>query len=105
MNQGRIWCVVNPSIGLPAFLGGVALISFTVHFAVLDNTTWMADFFAGSTAKRTALSSTASHLAAASGNAAYAVKVSPAGADGAITVTVTPRDPAMASAPVKPTAG
>lgn len=48
MNQGRIWCVVNPTVGLPLFLGGVALISFTVHFAVLDNTTWMKDFFAGS---------------------------------------------------------
>jgi light-harvesting protein B-800-850 alpha chain len=35
MNQGRVWCVVNPTIGLPAFLGSVALISFTVHFAVI----------------------------------------------------------------------
>lgn len=48
MNQGRIWCVVNPTVGLPLFLGGVALISFTVHFAVLDNSTWVKDFFAGS---------------------------------------------------------
>jgi len=105
MNQGRIWCVVNPSIGLPAFLGGVALISFTVHFAVLDNTTWMKDFFAGSSANRTALNSTASHLASARGDPAYSVKVLPTGSDGAITVTVTPRDPSMASAAAKPTAG
>lgn len=47
MNQGRIWCVVNPSIGLPLFLGSVALMSFTVHFAVLNNTTWVKDFFNG----------------------------------------------------------
>lgn len=47
MNQGRIWCVVNPSIGLPAFLGGVALISFTVHFAVLRNTEFFSAFMSG----------------------------------------------------------
>jgi len=47
MNNGRIWCVVNPTVGLPLFLGSVALISFTVHFAVLNNTTWVGDFFKG----------------------------------------------------------
>jgi light-harvesting protein B-800-850 alpha chain len=47
MNQGRIWCVVNPTVGLPLFLGSVALMSFTVHFAVLNNSTWMKDFFNG----------------------------------------------------------
>jgi light-harvesting protein B-800-850 alpha chain len=47
MNQGRIWCVVNPTIGLPLFLGSVALMSFTVHFAVLNNSTWVKDFFNG----------------------------------------------------------
>ncbi|NEP82323.1 MAG: light-harvesting protein, partial [Okeania sp. SIO3B3] len=30
MNQGRIWCVVNPTVGLPLFLGGVAAISLIV---------------------------------------------------------------------------
>ncbi len=47
MNNSRMWLVVNPSIGIPAFLGGVALISFTVHFAILDNTTWFPAFFGG----------------------------------------------------------
>lgn len=47
MNQGRLWCVVNPTVGLPLFLGGVALISLIVHFAVLENTTWMSAFFGG----------------------------------------------------------
>jgi light-harvesting protein B-800-850 alpha chain len=40
MNQGRIWCVVNPTVGLPLFLGAVALIAFVVHFAILGNTDW-----------------------------------------------------------------
>lgn len=47
MNQGRIWCVVNPTVGLPLFLGGVALISLTVHFALLNNTTWFSAFWQG----------------------------------------------------------
>ena len=47
MNQGRIWCVVNPTVGLPLFLGAVALISFTVHFAVLNNVPYFAGFMAG----------------------------------------------------------
>jgi light-harvesting protein B-800-850 alpha chain len=47
MNQGRIWCVVNPTVGLPLFLGTVLLISLLVHYAVLSHTTWMAAFFQG----------------------------------------------------------
>jgi light-harvesting protein B-800-850 alpha chain len=47
MNQGRIWCVVNPTVGLPLFLGGVALIAFIVHFAILNNTSWMAQYWGG----------------------------------------------------------
>ncbi|MEL7297431.1 MAG: light-harvesting protein [Pseudomonadota bacterium] len=47
MNQSRMWLVVNPTIGIPVFLGAVALISFTIHFAVLDNTSWFPAFFGG----------------------------------------------------------
>jgi light-harvesting protein B-800-850 alpha chain len=35
MNQGRIWCVVNPTVGLPLFLGSVTLIALVVHYHVL----------------------------------------------------------------------
>jgi light-harvesting protein B-800-850 alpha chain len=47
MNQGRIWCVVKPTVGLPLFLGGVAVISLLVHLSVLGNTTWFPAFFGG----------------------------------------------------------
>ncbi|MGB5812331.1 MAG: light-harvesting protein [Polyangiales bacterium] len=47
MNQGRIWCVVNPTVGLPLFLGTVLLISLLVHFSILSNTTWFPAFFNG----------------------------------------------------------
>lgn len=47
MNQGRIWCVVNPTVGLPLFLGGVAVIAFTVHFAILRNVDWFGAYWGG----------------------------------------------------------
>ncbi len=47
MNQGRIWCVVSPTVGLPLFLGAVTAISLIIHFAVLSNTTWFAAFWGG----------------------------------------------------------
>ncbi len=47
MNQGRIWCVVKPTIGLPLFLGTVLLISVTIHKTVLGSADWLGAFFAG----------------------------------------------------------
>ncbi len=47
MNQGRIWCVVKPTVGLPLFLGTVLLISLLVHYSILSNTTWFPAFWQG----------------------------------------------------------
>lgn len=47
MNNARLWLVVKPTVGLPLFLGGVAITSLLVHTAVLNNTTWVAAFFSG----------------------------------------------------------
>ena len=47
MNQGRIWCVVNPTVGLPLFLGSVAVTSLIVHYSVLSNTTWFGSYWNG----------------------------------------------------------
>ena len=47
MNQSRMWLVVNPTVGLPLFLGGVAVVSLLVHYSVLANTTWFAAFLGG----------------------------------------------------------
>ncbi|MEE4184406.1 MAG: light-harvesting protein [Gammaproteobacteria bacterium] len=47
MNQGRIWCVVSPTIGLPLFLGSVALIALTVHYHILNNVSWFAAYWGG----------------------------------------------------------
>jgi len=48
MNQGRIWCVVNPTVGLPLFLLAVAAIAFIVHFAVLGNVDWIGAYWGAS---------------------------------------------------------
>ncbi len=47
MNQGRIWCVVNPSVGLPLLLGGVTVIALLVHAAVLTSTSWYPEYWEG----------------------------------------------------------
>ena len=47
MNQGRIWCVVNPTVGLPLFLGSVTAISLIVHYVVLSSTKWYPAFIQG----------------------------------------------------------
>jgi light-harvesting protein B-800-850 alpha chain len=54
MNQGRIWCVVNPTVGLPLFLGSVAVTSLIVHFAVLNNTAWFGNYWKGSSKAKSA---------------------------------------------------
>lgn len=47
MNQGRIWCVVKPTVGLPLLLGSVALIALLVHASVLTHTSWFAKYWEG----------------------------------------------------------
>ncbi|MFM8630480.1 MAG: light-harvesting protein [Betaproteobacteria bacterium] len=47
MIDGKIWCVVKPSVGIPLFLSAVAIGSFAVHVALVTNTTWVKDFLQG----------------------------------------------------------
>jgi light-harvesting protein B-800-850 alpha chain len=47
MNNAKMWLVVNPTVGIPALLGSVAVIALIVHFAVLNNTTWFPAYFGG----------------------------------------------------------
>jgi light-harvesting protein B-800-850 alpha chain len=108
MNQGRIWCVVNPTVGLPLFLGGVAAISLIVHGAVLSNTTWMSAFFNGGAPAKAALNDTVSPVAMATPDGAgFAITVAPAAkpdANGAtaFVVTVTPTGANVASSAAAP---
>jgi len=111
MNNGRIWCVVNPTVGLPLFLGSVALISFTVHFSVLNNTTWVSDFFKGKsrTAARADTASIKPVALRADGNTTFVLNVAPASTGEAvrqIVVTVTPQGTAsVVDSPTRAIAG
>jgi light-harvesting protein B-800-850 alpha chain len=50
MNQGTLWTVVKPTVGLPLLLGAVAVTAILVHYAVLSNTTWFAKYLNGKAA-------------------------------------------------------
>jgi light-harvesting protein B-800-850 alpha chain len=98
MNQGRIWCVVSPSVGLPLLLGSVAVTSLIVHASVMTHTTWMSSYWSGSWRNKMSMSDTPSPKVAAvapQGQPAFAVTITPvpgvAGkTDTAFVVTVTP---------------
>lgn len=47
MNNAKMWLVVSPSVGVPVFLGAVAVGSFAVHLSVLSSTSWVGDFLKG----------------------------------------------------------
>ena len=48
MIYGKMWCVVKPSVGIPLFIAAVAVASFSVHLAIVSNTTWVKTFLNGS---------------------------------------------------------
>jgi light-harvesting protein B-800-850 alpha chain len=110
MNQGRIWCVVSPTVGLPLLLGSVTTIALLVHASVMNHTTWMSGYWQGGANAKVAQAADPSHAATPTSNApALAVSVTPVNAasgDGATSfvVTVTPRTaPATAPAMVADT--
>jgi light-harvesting protein B-800-850 alpha chain len=47
MNNAKMWLVVSPNVGVPIFLGAVAVGSFAVHIAVLSKTNWYSDYLVG----------------------------------------------------------
>jgi len=54
MIYGKMWTVVRPTVGIPLFLGAVAVGSFSVHLALLNNTTWVKAFLEGGKAAKAA---------------------------------------------------
>ena len=50
MIYGKIWCVVKPTVGIPLFLGAVAVSSFAVHYMLLTHTTWLPAYYNGKAA-------------------------------------------------------
>jgi light-harvesting protein B-800-850 alpha chain len=81
MNQGRIWCVVNPTVGLPLFIGGVAVTSLVVHASVMTHTNWVSNFWNGGAAKtasaETTIAPVASNVMKTGDGYVITVKVAP----------------------------
>ncbi len=105
MNQGRIWCVVNPTVGLPLLLGSVAVTSLVVHAEILSHTNWMSNYWQGSARTHTSDNGTGAPVASITpqGSPAFAITVSPVPGtpgktDTAFAVTVTPAGSAQAAA-------
>ena len=65
MIYGKLWLVVKPTVGIPLFLGAVAIGSFSVHYMLVTNTTWVKKFLDGKGAA-TAMVTTPAATAAAS---------------------------------------
>lgn len=59
MIYGKIWCVVKPSVGIPLFLGAVAVSSFAVHYMLMTNTTWLPKYYEGRATAPTMATTTA----------------------------------------------
>lgn len=46
-DNAGVWLLVKPTIGLPLFIGGVAVTSLIVHWALLTHTTWFPAYWQG----------------------------------------------------------
>lgn len=55
MIYGKIWLVVKPTVGIPLFLGAVAVSSFAVHYMLLTHTTWLPKYLEGGMGKTAAI--------------------------------------------------
>jgi light-harvesting protein B-800-850 alpha chain len=99
MNQGRIWTVVNPTVGLPLFLGSVAVTSLIVHYSILSHTTWFSSYWQGAAKAKAADEGTVAPVAGMfKAQPGYVISVSPVAAtpgksESSFLITVAP-DPA-----------
>jgi len=93
MNQGRIWCVVSPTVGLPLFLGSVAVTSLIVHACVMSHTDWMSTYWEGNYGKKVSMNAEPAGPVSKS-DAAFTMTVAPVGATAtapaSFVITVTP---------------
>jgi light-harvesting protein B-800-850 alpha chain len=105
MNQGRIWCVVNPTVGLPLFLGSVAVTSLIVHYTVLSNTTWFGAYWNGHAKAKVASVEGAGPAVAvdsSTGAPGFAISITPvagkSGTESSFVITLAPKAATVAQA-------
>ena len=98
MNNAKMWLVVPPSVGVPVFLGAVAVGSFAVHVAVVSNTSWVSDFISGQELGSGDASAALLTPEASTANVAYALELDERSQE----VTVVLPDGTTASAILQP---
>ena len=105
MNQGKIWTVVHPTVGIPLMLGTIVVTSLIVHAAVLTKTSWYGALYEGNAKPKVAMNDSTSNVAALTTQATpgFTVSVAPvapgAGTSAtAFVVTVTPNPTTTADA-------
>ena len=86
MNNAKIWLVVKPTVGIPVFLGAVAVGAFAVHVAVVSQTTWYNDYLTGQPLGTGAEAAAAAAVAPEASSASYATTLD--NGDRAVTVTL-----------------
>jgi light-harvesting protein B-800-850 alpha chain len=112
MNNAKMWLVVPPAVGVPVFLGAVAIGSFAVHLAVVTNTSWVADFLSGQELGTGDAQASASMLAPDMDTAKAAYTLDSAAGpvvtvilqDGTVTQAILKTDEVLASASAEPQA-
>lgn len=91
--------MVNPTVGLPLFLGSVALTSLAVHASVLSHSTWFSSFIQGGHKASAAAESTVAPVAATmeTSSHALAVNVTPSTDKASFVISVAPKATTLAA--------
>ncbi|WP_135506507.1 light-harvesting protein [Roseovarius aestuariivivens] len=96
MNNAKLWLVVSPNVGIPIFLGAVAVSSFAVHLAIIKNTSWIESYHQGTGIN--ADSAALTEEGATTSTASYAIPST----DGGTEITVILPDGTHAKAILQP---
>lgn len=98
MNNAKMWLVVPPAVGVPIFLGAVAVGSFAVHVAVLSKVNWYNNYLVGEELSSTEASAQLLAPQSDTAKASYAVPQQ----DGSLQVTIILPDGTSTQALIQP---
>ena len=74
MNNGKMWLVLKPTVGIPVFFAGMVVASLSIHTSILLNSDWFPAFLKGGQKAAAAAPAAAPAAAAAAAAAAPAAK-------------------------------
>jgi light-harvesting protein B-800-850 alpha chain len=74
MNNGKMWLVLKPTVGIPVFFAGMVVASLSIHTSILLNSDWFPAFLKGGQKAAAAPAAAPAAAAAAAATAAPAAK-------------------------------